>query len=142
MPVYPLPMNEGYATRYPYGVIPGHRDLSGTADAISNAPGNPNYLVSGNWFIISTGVDNITLIAPNSGVQAATGTFPAQQGQDDFDLTFFDVGGHAHTITTPASAIAPAHHVLTFNGTVGSFVRIVARAGIWYIAGSTGVTAS
>jgi hypothetical protein len=142
---FPLQMAEGYVTRFQYGVVPGSRVLTGTTDAISSAPGNPNFLVSGNWWISSTGVDNITLVAPLAGggfSGGSGGVFPNLLGNDDFLLTFIDTGGHAHTITTPASAIAPAHHILTFNGTVGSFVILLAHTAIWYIVGSSGVVAS
>lgn len=143
--VYPLQNKEGYVTRFQYGVVPGSRVLTGTTDAINLAPGNPNYLVSGNWWLSSTGVDNVTLIAPVSGggFSGPVGAvFPNSQGNDDFELVFTDTGGHAHTITTPTNAIAPSHHILTFGGTVGSFVVLCAHSGIWYVRASSGVTPS
>jgi hypothetical protein len=142
--VYPLTNKEGYVTRFQYGVVPGSHILSGTADAISNAPGKPNYLVSGNWWIASTGVDDISLIQPVSGggfSGGSGGVFPALLGQDDFLLTFTDTGGHAHVITTASSTgIAPGHHTVTFNGTIGSFVQLLAHAGLWYPQANSGVT--
>lgn len=86
--------------------------------------------------INSGGVDAMTLATPVAGPQA-TG------GDDGKTVTVIDAGGHAHTLTTAANKIVPNHHILTFNGTAGSNVVLVAYNGLWYVEGTaSGVTAS
>jgi hypothetical protein len=63
-------------------------------------------------------------------------------GQDMKKLTILDITGHAHTVTTPASAINGASHILTFGGTKGEKMEITAYNGVWYAYGSSGVTIS
>jgi len=146
MTVYPIQQTEGYPTRFQYGVVAGSRTLTGSADAISNAPGNPNYLVSGNWWISSPGVDAITLIAPVSGGGfggASGGVFPALNGQDDFILHFVSTTAHAHTITTPANAINGSLHIATFGAAVANNISFISKSGVWYVLGTpVGVTLS
>ena len=99
---------------------------AGTAEAIS-FPGNVE--------LNASSAEALTLVAPLAGNQPA--------GDDGKTLFAYDLAGKAHTITTPSNAIQPSHHVLTFNGTVGSNVELMARNGFWVIIGTpNGVTAS
>jgi hypothetical protein len=84
--------------------------------------------------IDTAGVDATTLGTPLAG---APGT-----GNDGTVITIVDSGGHAHTVTMTANKLVPSHHVLTFGGTAGSYVTLEAINGLWYIIGSSGVTAS
>lgn len=95
---------------------------SGSADAIT---------FPGSVFVTTAGVDAMTLATPTAG---GPGT-----GNDGAILRVTDTTGHAHTITTAANKIAPAHHVVTFNGTVGSFIELEAFGGLWYPMAQSGV---
>ncbi len=88
----------------------------------------------GTVYVTTAGVNGMTLATPTAG---APGT-----GDDGKLLTVTDTGGHAHTITTASNKGAPAHHVLTFDGTVGSFVTLQAFGGLWYVHASSGITPS
>ncbi len=100
--------------------------LTGSADAL------PTF---GDVIVNSSGVDAMTLQTPVAGGQ--------QQGGDDGKLLrVTDVGGHAHTITLASNVLAPAHHLLTFAGTVGNFVELIAYNGRWFVKATAGVTAS
>lgn len=103
----------------------GVTNLSGSTDALP---------LDGSVYISSSGVDATTLATPTAG---APGT-----GDDGKILKVTDVGGHAHTITTASNKVVPSHHILTFDGTAGSFVILQAFNGLWYIKGSSGVTPS
>lgn len=74
-----------------------------------------------------------------AGVNAMTLATPSAGTDDGKRLSVVDTGGHAHTITTAANKIAPSHDTVTFNGTIGSFVVLVAYNGLWYVLGSSGV---
>jgi hypothetical protein len=89
----------------------------------------------GNYVITKAGVAAITLAVPTAG-SVANG------GIDGAKMTFIDVGGHAHTVTTPASGINGADHIATFGGTVGNFIELVAYNGVWYVTASAGITLS
>jgi hypothetical protein len=87
--------------------------------------------------IINSGVvDAMTLATPVAG--------PQQTGGDDGKIVnVIDNGGHAHTITTASNKIINSHHILTFGGTIGSSVTLIAFNGVWYVLGTAlGVTAS
>lgn len=101
--------------------------LSGSADAIPITG-------RGEFFITTAGVDATTLATPTAGGFGV--------GQDGAEIVVTDVGGHAHTITLASNILVPSHHLLTFNGTAGSFVRLKAYNGLWYVRESNGVTAS
>jgi hypothetical protein len=85
--------------------------------------------------ITGSGVTAITLATPVAGL-------PSAGGNDHQKLRFVDTTGHAHTVTTASNKIAPSHSVLTFGGTVGSFVELYAYNGLWYVAALSGVTPS
>ena len=131
----------GQGTNLPYQ----YEVLTGTTDVITGGGGSlqaqaggsvlSSVPICGTSFIETAGVDACTLAAPAAGS-------PAAGGNDGLSITIFDNSGHAHTVTTPANAIVPAHHVLTFNGTQGSFVTLVARNGKWLVEASSGVTPS
>ena len=104
--------------------------LSGSAD---NVPVNAA-LQTGTYSIETAGVDAIVLGNPVSG---GPGT-----GDDGKVLQFIDTTGHAHTITANSNKIAPSHHLITFNGTVGSSVTLQALNGLFQVTGSSGVTVS
>lgn len=99
--------------------------LTGSADALP---------LLGAAFVTATGVDAMTLATPTAG---GPGT-----GNDGQRLSVFDAGGHAHTITIAADKLAPSHDTITFNGTVGSCVHLIAFNGIWYVTSSSGVSFS
>jgi hypothetical protein len=111
--------------------------LTGTTDVITGGGGvlgaNAVPPICGTSFIETAGVDATTLATPVAGA-------PSAGGNDGLSITIFDNSGNAHTVTTAASKIVPAHHVVTFNGTRGSFVTLVARAGFWLVEASSGVT--
>jgi hypothetical protein len=100
--------------------------LSGSADVLA---------FNSNNYVATAGVDAMTLAAPISGPLA-------KGGQDGVTCTVTDIGGHAHTITLGSNNLVPSHHLLTFNGTKGSFVTLEANGGLWYVKSSVGVTAS
>lgn len=100
-------------------------NLSGSTDALAFPSDN---------YVTSAGVDAMTLATPVAGGPGV--------GDDGKTLTVTDVGGHAHIITTAANKIVPAHHLITFGGTAGAFVRLQAFGGLWYVQDSSGVTPS
>jgi hypothetical protein len=95
--------------------------LTGATDAI---------LFPGSVFINTAGIDACTLATPTT------------PGDDGMLLTIFDESGHAHTVTTAANKIAPAHSLITFNGTVGSFCQLEAKGGLWWPRANSGVVIS
>lgn len=117
--------------------------LTGTTDVIQGGGGTLNSIAAvgaavpivGTSFIESSGVDACTLATPVAGD-------PSAGGNDGLEITIVDNGGHAHTVTTAAGIIVPAHHLATFNGTQGSFVTFIARNGKWLVLASSGVTIS
>jgi hypothetical protein len=124
---------------FQYEVLTGTTDvITGGGGQLNTVPGstNPtNMPICGTSFIETAGVDATTLAAPVAGA-------PSSGGNDGLEITIIDNGGHAHTVTAPANAITPAHHLATFNGTQGSFVTFVARNGKWLVGASAGVTIS
>lgn len=78
--------------------------------------------------ISTAGVDAATLATPIAGPQPA--------GDDGKTVTIFDLGGHAHTVTTLANKIVPNKHIATFNATVGSNISLVANNGVWLVEGT------
>lgn len=100
-------------------------NLTGSTDALP---------LEGECYISTAGVDATTLATPTAG---GPGT-----GDDGKCLRVTDVGGHAHTITTASNKVVPSHHLLTFNGTAGSFVELQAFNGLWYVKAINGVTPS
>ena len=100
--------------------------LTGSTDAIPVAPGVIR--------VASSGVDAMTLATPTAGAPGV--------GDDGKQIWVYDAGGHVHTITTAANKITPSHDTLTFNGTAGSYVHLLADNGLWLVLGSSGVTAS
>ena len=111
--------------------------LVGSADVI---PGPGYYLVG------ASGVDAMTLVAPIAGsaapVPGSAIIVPVVAGQDGFFIYVLDIGGHAHTITTPTNAINGSKHIATFNGTQNSFIELVAYNGIYYVNSVSGVALS
>lgn len=85
--------------------------------------------------IASAGVDNIALSQPTAGSPPSV-----PMGEDGEVMLLIDVGGHAHVITTAASGIVGGHHTITFNGTAGSWVELLAYNGVWYVLANSGVT--
>jgi len=119
--------------------------LTGTTDVITGGGGSldqpPGSAAStivpicGTSFIETAGVNATTLASPVAGA-------PSAGGNDGLEITIIDNSGHAHTVTCSANAITPSHHLITFNGTQGSFVTVVARNGKWLPVQSSGVTIS
>ncbi len=131
----------GQASNLPtqYEVLTGTTDvITGGAGVLMQPPGSTNQTTTpivGTSFIETAGVDAATLAAPAAGA-------PSAGGNDGLEITIVDNSGHAHTVTAPANAITPAHHLVTFNGTQGSFVTLLARNGKWIPTASSGVTIS
>jgi hypothetical protein len=88
----------------------------------------------------STSVLAMTLAASQSGANAGYVSGSLLVQKDGEELLIVDAGGAAHTITTPSNVINGNKHIATFGGTVGSFLRLVAIAGIYYVTGNSGVT--
>jgi hypothetical protein len=116
--------------------------LAGTTDVIQGGGGALTALngitavpVSGTSFLESPGNDLTTLATPVAGD-------PAAGGNDGLRILLVDNGGHAHTVTTAAGKIIPGHNVITFNGTRGSWVELIARNGVWLPLGNSGVVIS
>ena len=119
--------------------------LTGTTDVITGGGGlldlppglstTQSTPICGTSFIETAGVDACTLAQPVAGA-------PSAGGNDGLEITIIDNSGHAHTVTTAASKITPSHHLITFGGTQGSFVTLVARNGFWIPVQSSGVTIS
>lgn len=119
--------------------------LTGTTDVITGGAGvldlppavgqTPTTPICGTSFIESSGVDACTLATPVAGA-------PSAGGNDGLEITIIDNSGHAHTVTAAANVITPSHHLVTFNGTQGSFVTLVARNGKWLPVQQSGVTIS
>ncbi|HEY3972328.1 MAG TPA: hypothetical protein VGM18_04940 [Candidatus Sulfotelmatobacter sp.] len=113
--------------------------LTGTTDVITGGGGllgnGATPPICGTSFIETAGVDACTLATPVAGS-------PAAGGNDGLEITIIDNSAHAHTVTTAAGKIIPAHHLMTFNGTQGSFVTLVARNGFWIPVQQSGVTIS
>jgi hypothetical protein len=99
--------------------------LSGSTDAI---------VFPGANYITTAGIDATTLATPTAGGPGV--------GNDGDLVTIVDTGGHAHTVTTASNKIVPAHHLITFGGTAGSFVTLQAFGGLWYPLANVGVTIS
>jgi hypothetical protein len=77
-----------------------------------------------------------------AGVDATTLATPANPGDNGKVLRVTDTTGHAHTVTASAGIFPPSHHLITFNGTVGSYVELEAFNGLWYVGAASGVTVS
>lgn len=113
------------------GIIKASILQGGPQDSIQTASGASDALTfPGSVFITTAGVDATTLATP---------TVTTDDGKK---ITVFDVGGHAHTITTAANKIVPAHSLVTFGGTAGSWVELEAYQGLWYPKASSGVVIS
>jgi hypothetical protein len=128
----------GQAANLPfqYEVLTGTTDvIQGGGGGLGSVNGGAAAPICGTSFIETAGVDAATLAVPAAGA-------PSAGGNDGLEITIVDNSGHAHTVTAPANSIVPAHHLLTFNGTRGSFVTLVARNGVWIPLASSGVTPS
>jgi hypothetical protein len=112
--------------------------LTGTTDVIQGGGGSLSALpaitsssvvpVSGKSLINTAGVDACTLAAPVAGA-------PSAGGNDGLTIEIVDLGGHAHTVTTPANKINGNKHIATFPGTVGARIVLTAYNGVWYTDG-------
>ena len=89
----------------------------------------------GKVLITAAGTVALTLAAPVAGL-------PSAGGNDGQEVTIIDVGGHAHTVTTPTNGIVPSHHIATFGGVAGSFMVLAAYNGAWYPLANAGITFS
>lgn len=98
----------------------------------------PNTLSGGTDAIVFPGGNWIT----TAGVDATTLATPTVTTNDGDQILVVDTGGHAHTITTAANKIVPSHHVVTFNGTAGSWIIMQAYQGLWYPLANSGVVIS
>lgn len=118
---------------FQFEVLTGTTDvITGGAGVLGNGATPP---ICGTSFIETAGVDACTLAQPVAGA-------PSAGGNDGLEIMIVDNSGHAHTVTTAANGITPAHHLATFNGTQGSFVVFIARNGKWIPVQLSGVTIS
>jgi hypothetical protein len=79
---------------------------------------------------------NAPLATPVAGPQPYT-------GDDGKTVTIYDNSGKAHTIQTAANKIINSKRTLTFNGTIGSNITLMAQGGVWVPVGTpSGVTIS
>lgn len=123
---------------FQFEVLTGTTDvITGGGGSLSQPPGGAvsTVPICGTSFIETGGVDACTLATPVAGA-------PSAGGNDGLEITIIDNSGHAHTVTAAAGVITPAHHLITFNGTQGSFVTLVARNGKWIPVQQSGVTIS
>lgn len=81
-----------------------------------------------------------------AGALALTLAAPTADGQE---INFVDETGHAHTIVIPIVGSPPTSGLngggkstITFNGTIGSFCRLIARGLNWWALDQNGVTLS
>jgi len=81
-----------------------------------------------------SGVDAMTLATPLAGDQPS--------GDDGKEILVIDLVGQAHTITTASNKIINSKHIATFNGTIGSYIRMIAFNGLWIPVALGGVTIS
>ena len=113
------------------GIIKAAIINAGPQDTVQTASGSTDALTfPGSVFITTAGVDGTTLATPTATTD------------DGKKITVFDASGHAHTITTASNKIVPSHSVITFGGTVGSWVELESYQGLWYPKASSGVTIS
>lgn len=89
---------------------------------------------SGLFHITKPGTGAFTLAAPDA---------------DGYQMTLIDETGHAHTIVVTAVGSPPTAGLngggvttVTFNGTKGSAVELVSRAGSWWTGPLSGVALS
>lgn len=95
---------------------------------VLSADGAASPLAASNYFpITKTSAAAITLALPTADGQRCT---------------FQDLTGHAHTVTTPASGVNGASHILTFGGAALQFVELIADNGTWNVLAQSGVTVS
>jgi hypothetical protein len=99
--------------------------LSGSADVMP---------LSGIVCISTAGVNNITLATPKAG--------PQPVGDDGKTIFVYSTTANAHSITMASNKIINSHHILTFDGNIGSNAWLIAVNGLIVPAGLTGVTAS
>lgn len=107
---------------------------------MSSVPNRPVTLYSAAGAIAAPGDDNFAVLS-GSGALAMTLPLPDHDGQS---LTIQDVGtAHAHTVTTPATGVNGASHVLTFAATGGpNYAYLVAYNGSWWLQAQLGITVS
>jgi hypothetical protein len=136
-PDYDTVVGQSSNLPFQFEVLTGTTDVIQGGGGVLNVPASvsvtPTTPICGTSFIESTVVDACTLATPVAGS-------PAAGGNDGLEITVVDNGGHAHTVTTAANKITPSHHIITFNGTQGSFITLIARNGFWIPVQQSGVT--
>jgi hypothetical protein len=85
-------------------------------------------------FLGNSAADAALLNAPLAGDQPLN--------SDGQTIILVDLVGFAHTVTTPANKIVNSKHILTWNGTIGSYAILKAMNGLWVPIGLSGVTVS
>jgi len=88
-----------------------------------------------------TTLNGVVVITKGS---AATLTLAAPTATtDDYKILKIEsTTAYAHTVTTPANKINGSLSVITFDGTVGNFIELIAYQGIWYVEAQQGVELS
>lgn len=92
----------------------------------------------GTCLLIGTGALAMTIVPAVQGPMS--GTPPQINGDDMKVLTIMSPSAFAHTVTGPANTFSNSRHLLTFSGTAGSYIRMLAYNGIWYTLDFNGVT--
>ncbi len=113
---------------------------SGSTDALTGGGGTlgrGSVPICGTVFVTAAGVDAMTLATPVAGPPSG-----GSNQNDGLSLTIIDTTGHAHTITTATNKVNGNKKTITFGGTVGNFVELIAFQGVWYVAAFAGVTLS
>lgn len=136
-PDYDTVVGQSSNLPFQFEVLTGTTDVIQGGGGVLNVPSSvgvtPATPICGTSFIESTVVDACTLATPVAGA-------PSAGGNDGLEITIVDNSGHAHTVTTAANKITPSHHIITFNGTQGSFITLIGRNGFWLPVQQSGVT--
>lgn len=94
----------------------------------------------GTCILLGTGALAMTIVPAVQGPMS--GTPPQTNGDDMKVLMILSTTAFAHTVTGPANTFSGSRHLLTFSGTAGSYIRMIAYNGIWYTLDFNGVTIS
>lgn len=107
------------------------------AAAINAGSGIEVELVSG-----AIGIVRGTAFITKAGVAVMTLALPAVGTDDGKTLAIISTSANAHTITTPATGINGALHIVTFAANIGSAIELKAYQGSWYTVSNIGATLS
>jgi hypothetical protein len=103
-----------------------------SGDVLQSKLPNGLFDILGSYIITAAIIDAISLALPIAG----------QAAQDGRIIRIISTTAFAHVVTTPASGINGASHLLTFAGAAGNSCQLEAYNGSWYVLGLNGVTVS